>query len=172
MKPSFHALIHFPHEAFGAITTDLDGLGIVNSMSREMDYYSADISFSDVVTAIKLFSDHNATLVSLDSSEKVTTSSTSAPAPKKIDVTKYQPRGNRRRVIHRLKRGKGSNTKANQLRSYLAGATWRTMPEIVKAVSQQESSVQARFTAFRKEGILEQKERDGRQVYRVKKAKG
>lgn len=170
MKPSFHALINFPHEAFSAITTALDGLGVVNTLNREAEHYSADVTFSDVVTAIQLFSDYNATLVKLSGDQNAPVAATSS---KKIDVTKYQPRGTRRRAIHRLKRrARDDNTKAAQLQKYLTSSTWRGMPEIVKAMSQQESSVQARFTKFRKEGILEQKERDGRQVYRVKKVKG
>lgn len=170
MKPhqlQFSGLIHYPHSSHFGLMGALDGVAQINHLSREEDHYASDISFDDFMGLAAALAQHNGHFVNVKAANAPSSGLIAKPA-KAGAVAKYEPRGTKRRVIARLMRSKDRpNSKKAELRKFLTGKTWHPMDDIVKAVKQKQSSVQARFTAFRADGILEQKESGGRQVYRI-----
>lgn len=154
---SFCALVQFPTAAYHEFNNSMNGIAVIDSISREGGSYNANIEFNvvDITSAITAIANLSGKVVEI--------------IPNKIETIKAT------KVVQKLRRArdaetgaafKSKTTKKDELLQLLSH--WKTAKELATATGWKSSTIHARLTGIRKTKKLRSRSApDGYLQYRI-----
>lgn len=161
-NPSFNALLRFPEKAYFDFNSSMNGIAIVDSISREAENYHANISFplKNLSDCIKAIDSCSGVIIEIVPNKET------MPAVVRTYATKRK--GHRKTKVASLPfKTRGKNTKVGKLRELLA-EKYMSVKQLQKATGWPPSTIHARFTGLKKHKMLLSKNGpSGRMMYKI-----
>jgi hypothetical protein len=157
---SFNALLRFPENAYFDFNSSMNGIAVVDSISREAENYHANISFplKNLSDCIKAIDSCSGVIVEIVPDKET------MPAVVRKYATK---RKGQQKTKVAFPKTRGKNTRISKLREMLADK-YMSVKQVQKATGWPPSTIHSRFTGLRKHKMLLSKNGPGgRMVYKI-----